>query len=76
MRKQAPGLVFMRTTLTLDDELMAKAARYTGLNEKSAIVQRALKTLVELEAGRRLALIGGTDPFATAGPRRRSDEDQ
>lgn len=65
----------MRTTLNLDDELMAKAARYTGLNEKSAIVQRALKTFVELEAGRRLALMGGTDPLATAGPRRRSEED-
>lgn len=66
----------MRTTLTLDDDLMAKAARYTGLTERSAIVHRALKTLIELEAGRRLALMGGSDPEASSGPRRRTGPDE
>ena len=63
----------MRTTLTLDDELVAKAQAYTGLKEKSALVREALKALVEREAARRLARLGGSDPTASAGPRRRSE---
>jgi Arc/MetJ family transcription regulator len=63
----------MRTTLALDDELMAKAQEYTGLTEKSAIVREALKALVQREAARRLARLGGSDPTATAAPRRRPD---
>lgn len=62
----------MRTTLALDDELVAKAQAYTGLNEKSALVREALKALIEREAARRLVLLGGSDPMASAGPRRRS----
>jgi Arc/MetJ family transcription regulator len=62
----------MRTTLTLDDELVAQAQAYTGLKEKSAVVREALKALIEREAARRLALLGGSDPTAAAGPRRRS----
>ena len=61
----------MRTTLALDDELLAKAQEYTGVKEKSALVNRALKTLVQIEAGRRLARLGGSDPGAKAPPRRR-----
>ncbi len=61
----------MRTTLALDDELLAKARDYTGLTEKSAIVRAALVALVEREAARRLARMGGTDPQAKAPPRRR-----
>lgn len=61
----------MRTTLALDDELLAKAQFYTGLTEKSAIVREALKALVEREAARRLALLGGTEPDLEAPPRRR-----
>ncbi len=61
----------MRTTVTVDDNLMEIATEYTGLTEKSAILQKALKTLVEVEAGRRLAALGGSDPTATAAPRRR-----
>ena len=62
----------MRTTIVLDDELLAKAESYTGLREKSAIVREALKALVEREAARRLALLGGSEPDLTAPPRRRS----
>ncbi len=63
----------MRTTLTLDDELMTKAEEYTGLTEKSAIIREALKALIAREASRRLARLGGSDPDAEAAPRRRSD---
>lgn len=62
----------MRTTLTLDDELMTKAEEYTGLTEKSAIIREALKALIAREASRRLARLGGSDPDAEAAPRRRS----
>jgi Arc/MetJ family transcription regulator len=61
----------MRTTITLDDELLAKAQEYTGLKEKSAVVREALKALVEREAARRLALLGGTEPDLAVPPRRR-----
>jgi Arc/MetJ family transcription regulator len=61
----------VRTTLVLDDELLAKAQAYTGLKEKSAVVREALKALVEREAARRLALLGGTEPDLEVPPRRR-----
>ncbi len=60
----------MRTTIALDDELIAKAQDFTGLKEKSSIVREALKALIERESARRLARLGGTDPKAAA-PRRR-----
>ena len=61
----------MRTTVALDDELLAKAQEYTGVKEKSALLNHALKTLVQLEAGRRLARLGGSQPGFKAGRRRR-----
>ena len=60
----------MRTTIALDDELLAKAQAYTGLSEKSALVREALKALIEREAACRLARLGGSEPGITA-PRRR-----
>jgi len=62
----------MRTTLALDDKLVADAQEYTGIKEKSALIREALRALVEREAARRLARLGGSDPNATAGRRRRS----
>ncbi len=62
----------MRTTVALDDELVARAQEYTGIKEKSALVHEALKLLVAREAGRRLALMGGSQPDFIAAPRRRS----
>lgn len=63
----------MRTTLTLDDELLADAAELTGITEKSALVRAALKALVEREVARRLARLGGSDPGLKVPPRRRSE---
>lgn len=65
----------MRTTIALDDELVALAQEYTGITEKSALVREALRSLVARESARRLALLGGSDPNATAAPRRRINED-
>jgi Arc/MetJ family transcription regulator len=62
----------MRTTIAIDDDLLAKAREYTGLHEKSALIREALKALVEREAARRLARLGGTEPQLRPAPRRRS----
>lgn len=61
----------MRTTIALDDDLLNKAQEYTGITEKSSLIHEALKSLIAREAGRRLALLGGSDPSAKAAPRRR-----
>lgn len=61
----------MRTTLALDDDLLAEAEALTGLGEKTALVREALKALIERESARRLARLGGADPKAKAPPRRR-----
>jgi Arc/MetJ family transcription regulator len=61
----------MRTTLALDDELLAKAQAFTGLREKSAVIREALKALIERESARRLASLGGTEPDLAIAPRRR-----
>jgi Arc/MetJ family transcription regulator len=52
----------MRTTLALDDDLLAKAKALTGLRETSGLVREALKALIERESARRLARLGGSDP--------------
>lgn len=62
----------MRTTLTLDDELLEKAESFTGMSEKSALVREALKALIERESARRLARLGGSEPDLKPVPRRRS----
>ena len=61
----------MRTTLALDDELLAEAEFYTGIREKSALVREALKALIERESARRLARLGGSQPDLVAAPRER-----
>ena len=61
----------MRTTIALDDELVAQAQEYTGLKEKSTLVHEALKALIARESGRRLALLGGSQPKLSVAPRRR-----
>ena len=63
----------MRTTLAIDDELLAKARAYSGIKETAAVVREALKALIEREAARRLARLGGTEPDVLAAPRRRPD---
>jgi Arc/MetJ family transcription regulator len=62
----------MRTTLNIDDRLLAEAGRLTHIREKTALVRAGLESLIARESGRRLAALGGTDPKAKAGPRRRT----
>ncbi len=63
----------MRTTLNIDDELLAEAQRITGLSEKVALVREGLRALIERESARRLARLGGSQPQLKAISRRRSD---
>jgi len=63
----------MRTTLALDDVLLAQAGDLTGIAEKSALVREALKALIERESARRLALLGGSQPDLAVAPRRRAE---
>ena len=64
----------MRTTLALDDDLVAKAQALTGLTEKSSLVREALKALIARESALRLARLGGTEPEILAAPRRRPEQ--
>lgn len=61
----------MRTTINLDEELLAEAQRITGLKERTALVREGLKALIERESARRLARLGGSEPSLESIPRRR-----
>ena len=61
----------MRTTLNIDDELLARARRLSGLKEKTAIVHAGLEALIAVESARRLAALGGTETGLRAVRRRR-----
>ena len=63
----------MRTTLNIDDALLAQAGEYTGETEKTALVRMGLEALIQREASRRLAALGGTMPDLVVPPRRRSE---
>ena len=63
----------MRTTLNIDDQLLAKAQHITGVSEKTALVREGLRALIERESARRLARLGATEPQWKTVPRRRSD---
>jgi len=60
-----------RTTLNLDEQLLSQAREYTGIQEKTALIHEALRSLIAREAGNRLAALGGTMPGVRAGRRRR-----
>jgi Arc/MetJ family transcription regulator len=62
----------MRTTITLDDALLAQASEVTGMRERSALIHEGLRALVQREAARALIALGGSDPKAKAAPRRRA----
>jgi Arc/MetJ family transcription regulator len=52
----------MRATVALDDELVRKAQEFSGVTERTALLRAALKALIHVEASRRLATVGGTEP--------------
>lgn len=61
----------MRTTVVLDDELLASATELTGITERSALLRRALRELISREASLRMAALAGAAPDLVAPPRLR-----
>ncbi|HUS06559.1 MAG TPA: type II toxin-antitoxin system VapB family antitoxin [Bryobacteraceae bacterium] len=60
----------MRSTLNIDDTLLERARKATGIQEKTALVRAGLEALIAREAGKRLARLGGTQPNLAGIPRR------
>jgi Arc/MetJ family transcription regulator len=61
----------MRTTVTLDDELLARAVELIGTRDRSTVLREGLKALIERESARRLAKLGGSQPRLAPVSRRR-----
>lgn len=61
----------MRTTLNIEDNLIDKAAKLTGIKEKTSLVKLGLEALIARESARRLAMLGGTQKQLQAIPRRK-----
>jgi Arc/MetJ family transcription regulator len=66
--------VFMRTTLNIEDSLIDKAAKLTGITEKTALVRLGLEALIAAESAKRLAKLGGAEKGLKPIPRRRAVE--
>ena len=62
----------MRTTLTFDDDIFAKAQELTGITERGALINEALRSLVQREAARRLSLLGGSEAKLQVPARKRA----
>jgi Arc/MetJ family transcription regulator len=52
----------MRTTINLDETLLAAAKKISGMTERTALIHEGLKALIERESARRLARLGGSEP--------------
>jgi Arc/MetJ family transcription regulator len=61
----------MRTTLIIDDELIDRARKLTGIEEKTHLVHKGLYALIERESARRLALMEGSMPYLKVPARKR-----
>lgn len=62
----------MRTTLNIEDKLIDKASRLTGIKEKTTLVKLGLEALIARESCKRLAQLGGTEKKLTMIPRRKT----
>lgn len=62
----------MRTTLNLEDKLLNRASKLTGIKEKTSLVKLGLEALIARESGKRLAKLGGTEKKLRPVPRRRT----
>ena len=64
----------MRTTLNLEDELLEKARKLTGMKEKTSLVRLGLEALIARESAKRLAKLGGSEKKLGKVPRRRTGD--
>ena len=63
-------LICMRTTLNIDNEMLDKASRLTGIKEKTSLVRLGLEALIAQESSKRLSKLGGTEKKLRETPRR------
>jgi len=61
----------MKTTLNIDDKILKKASKLTGVIEKTSLVRMGLEALIARASARRLADLGGTEKALRSIPRRR-----
>lgn len=61
----------MKTTVDIDDRLLEQAQRLTGLKNRSALIRKGMRALIERESARRLAPLGGSEAQLESVPRRR-----
>jgi Arc/MetJ family transcription regulator len=61
----------MRTTLNIEDKLIDKASKLTGIKEKTSLVRLGLQALIARESSKRPAMLGGTEKKLTLTRRRR-----
>ena len=66
----------MRTTLNIDDDIVKKATKLTGVKEKTSLVRLGLEALIARESARRLAELGGTEKPLKPVPRRRNSRNK
>lgn len=59
--RQSAILVHMRATIEIDETLLKRAMRLTGVSQKTLLVRRGLEALIALESARRLARLGGSE---------------
>jgi len=62
----------MRTTLNLDDDLLQRARRLTGIRQKTALLHAGMEALIARASAERLAALGGTQKSLRPVRRRRS----
>lgn len=63
----------MRTTVTLDDQLLQQAQELLGVRERKTLLHEALIALIQRESARRLARLHGSMPGMEDVPRRRTE---
>ena len=63
-------LICMRTTLNIDDKILNRASKLTGIKEKTSLVRLGLEALISIESAKRLAKLGGTEKRLKNIPRR------
>jgi Arc/MetJ family transcription regulator len=63
---------YMKTTLNIDDQILDKASKLTGIREKTSLVRLGLQALITQESSKRLARLAGTERKVRPIPRRRT----
>lgn len=61
----------MRTTINLDDDILAQAMKATGIKEKTKLIHMGLEEILRREAIKRLVAMRGKIKGIKAPPRRR-----